>query len=340
LIPPEDVISTTSLSDQALVYMAIDALLHKFLVMGEAVHSEIIEHQIREMLSDKELSRSVTVKDERSGTMGTKYIWKQVIVSAVMSTTDNNLNPENVSRFFIVNADESREQTRRIHSQQRKKYTLDRYSAKACDIPLIVRKHHAAQRLLRKIGIVNPFSDEIRFPDMLMRTRRDHDRFVDLIACVCFLRQYQKETKTVTLPNGDEFAFIECDLAYYKIAYQIMKQVLPVTLLNFPQSAVRLYEEVRKAIKEKAKREGLDLFKTGVSQREVRERGEYNQRFVKRYMQVLCDYEFLRYQGMGMRGSKRIYGLVADEPIHQIDISMIATPEEMALKLQNIQSGP
>ena len=49
LLPPEDVIALTSLSDQALNY--IEDLLHKFLIMGEAVHNDLIEHQIREMLS-------------------------------------------------------------------------------------------------------------------------------------------------------------------------------------------------------------------------------------------------------------------------------------------------
>jgi hypothetical protein len=55
LIPPEDVLSLTSLSDQALNYIA--SMLHKFLDLGEAVHSEAIEHQVRDMLSAYELSR-------------------------------------------------------------------------------------------------------------------------------------------------------------------------------------------------------------------------------------------------------------------------------------------
>ena len=43
------------------------AFVHKFLVMGEAVHSHSVEHQIREMLSAKELSRLVAVKDKKTG---------------------------------------------------------------------------------------------------------------------------------------------------------------------------------------------------------------------------------------------------------------------------------
>lgn len=51
------------------------------MVMGEAVHSNIIDHQKREMLSSKELSRLVTTKDEKTGKMVSKTVRKDVVVS-------------------------------------------------------------------------------------------------------------------------------------------------------------------------------------------------------------------------------------------------------------------
>ncbi|MCF0241138.1 MAG: hypothetical protein HUK25_00780, partial [Treponema sp.] len=92
LMPPEDVISVTSLSDQALNY--IDSLMHKFLILGEAVHSDTIEYQIREMLSGKELSRLVTVKDPETGKMHSEIVRTPAVVSSVMSGTSTNINPE------------------------------------------------------------------------------------------------------------------------------------------------------------------------------------------------------------------------------------------------------
>jgi hypothetical protein len=118
---------------------------------------------------------------------------KKVIVSAVMSTTDHNINPENASRSFVVNTDESEEQTKAIHRAQRKKYSPERYEEKEKLIPLIIKTHHAAQRLLEVKIIFNPFAELLDFPSTLMRARRDHERFIDLIVCVCFIRQFQKE---------------------------------------------------------------------------------------------------------------------------------------------------
>jgi DNA primase len=43
LIPAEDVLAMTSLSEQALNYLPEDGLMHKFLVMGEAVHGDIVD---------------------------------------------------------------------------------------------------------------------------------------------------------------------------------------------------------------------------------------------------------------------------------------------------------
>ena len=107
----------------------------------------------------------------------------------------------------MVNADESRIQTQRIHEAQRQKYSLERLATAPGAREAIIRTHQAAQRLLVKTQIVNDFAPLIGFPTSLMRSRRDHDRFLDLIACVCYLRQYQKKAE-----RAGSFEYIRCDL--------------------------------------------------------------------------------------------------------------------------------
>lgn len=330
LIPPEEVVSMTSLSDQALNYLADDALLHKFLVMGEAVHSEAVEHQVREMLSAHELSRLVTMKDPKTGELRSRMVRKKVIVSAVMSTTNNNINPENASRSFVVNTDESEEQTRAIHVSQRKKYSVERYAEKEELIPVIIKKHHAAQRLLKTRVIFNPFAEFLDFPAALMRSRRDHLRFIDLIACVCFLCQFQKEKEK----TKEGLSYIKCDLDDYKIAYEIMISILPSTLTSFPKSALELYETVREVIKKKAGEENLSAIEVSVTQRELREATGMSQMFVKRNMRILSDYEYVFSSGSPCARSRKSYRLIADEAIRLIDLSVIPTPAEIGAKVK------
>jgi energy-coupling factor transporter ATP-binding protein EcfA2 len=329
LMPPEDVIAVTSLSDQALNY--IDDLMHKFLVLGEAVHGDVVEHQIREMLSAKELARLVTLKDPETGKLGSRIVRTPAVVASVMSTTNPHVNAENSSRCFVINTDESREQTRRIHEIQKRKYSLERYRAKEKLIPPIIAKHHAAQRLLTPVAIVNEFSRYVGFPDGLMRVRRDHERFMDLIAAVCFLRQYQKERKC---DGGMEF--IVCDIEDYRVAHRIMVSgVLSSSLLELPRGAQELYERLRIIARERASAEGIKPNEVRLSQREIRETTGLGQSWVREHLRRLVEYEYLRIARGGVRGERCQYRLLFDEPIAGLDLGMIPEPDRMAAIVSN-----
>jgi hypothetical protein len=327
LMPEEDVVAVTSLSDQALNY--IDDLTHKFLILGEAVHGDIIEHQIREMLSGKELSRLVTVKDAESGKMRSRIKRTPVIVSSVMGSTSYRVNAENSSRCFVINADESREQTGRIHENQRKKYSLEKLRHGEEEVKRIVLRHHAAQRLLRKKNIVNDFAPYLDFPTGLMRLRRDHDRFLDLIACVCFLRQYQKREEY----EGD-VGFIRCDLTDYRTAFTLMVDgVLSSTVRELPAGTRLLYNEIREWVRKEARRQKVAAAALSFTQRQVREATGLGHTWVKANMRRLADYEYLEAAHGGGERSKTWYRLKADEDILSIDLSMIPTPEAMEKRM-------
>ena len=329
LLPPEDVIALTSLSDQALNY--IEDLLHKFLIMGEAVHNDLIEHQIREMLSNKELSRLVTTKDDKTGKMKSENFVTKAIVSMVLGGTRYDVNPENASRFFIVNADESKEQTKRIHEAQKSKYSIEKKYLKEDVIPNIIKKHQSAQRLLKKITIVNPFRQYLSFPVESMRFRRDFERFIDLIACVCFVRQCQKELK-----DDGRFKYIECDLVDYEIGYKIMvNNVLPATMLDTSVGAISLYEDIRKMVSKIATDNNIKLTDANFIQKEVREFTKLNMDTIKKHLRVLVSNEYIQLVGGKTRGTRFSYKLREDKEIEKIDVSMIPTPKDMKMLIES-----
>jgi DNA primase len=338
LMPAEQVLCLTSLSDQALNYIPEGALKHTFLILGEAVHSEVVEHQIREMLSAHELSRLVTVKDEKTGQMRSRQVRSEVVVAAVMSTTGQQINPENASRCFLINSDESVQQTQAIHRSQRDKYSLSRYHERRHVVPRIIEKHVAAQRLLRPLLIVNPFGQWLDFPSSLIRTRRDHERFVDLIACVCFLRQYQKQPKGHRDPDsGEQVEYVLCDQTDYEIAHRILiGSVLSSTFAEIPKSLVRFYERVRELFRQAGEEHGLRPLEVSLTRRDIRTRiGWLGAESVKKYLKRLVDYEYLQLLRGGSRGMRNAYRLVADEPMERVDTSMIPTPEQIREKMKS-----
>jgi hypothetical protein len=292
------------------------------------------------MLSNHELSRMVAVKNEKTGIMESGIVKSEVIVSAVLSSTRHDVNPENASRCFVINTDESREQTHNIHQAQKRKYSIQRICEKQNDVPAVIRQHHAAQRMLKKRIICNPLAAHLNFPDTLMRTRRDHERFIDLIASVCFLRQYQKPEKEETNPvTGEVIRYLECDLEDYTIAYEIVRGILPATISGFPAFALQLYEAVRALVRRLAEEQGIKPQEVVLSQRMIREATALNQTAIKRNMRLLVDYEYVRRLGGGRRGARSAYSLAADEEIRLLDLSMIPAPEELSRKLQKTRKN-
>jgi hypothetical protein len=286
------------------------------------------------MLSSRELSRLVTLKDEKTGELASRMVRKPVIVSCALSTTNAEVNPENSSRFFVVGADESEAQTEAIFQRQREKYSLERYQAGKPSVDAILRRHHAAQRLLAPRLIVNPFAAALEFPSRLMRSRRDHERFLDLIASVCFLRQYLKEEK-----QSRRIRFIECDLEDYRIAYRVMGRVMAATYGSLPQQALAVYEALRALARRKALSQGMRPEEVSVGQRELRDASGMSAMRVKRAMRLLVDYEYLIPEGTRRRGSSLGYRLLRDEDPERIDGASIPRPEELEQRLRNLKAG-
>lgn len=334
LMPEEDVIAVTSLSDQALNYLS--DLKHKFLILGEAVHSEAVEHQVREMLSGKELTRLVVEKDPETGRMESRMMKMKVIVSSVMGSTSGKINPENASRCFVIHADESEKQTQMIHEYQRKRHGLEFISFENKTIE-IIKTHHAAQRMLQNIPVVNDFASFLNFPTSLMRSRRDHERFLDLIDCVCYLRQYQKKTE-----HKDNVTFIRCDIKDYEIAYKIMVNgVLTSTMEELPKGANLLYEQIREWVRSETKKRKLNINELRFTQRQIRETTGLGHTWVKAMVHVLVDYEYLEVVSGGGQRSKAWYSLRGDEGILPANLSMIPSPEELSaiFKKNKSQTG-
>ena len=323
LLPPEEVISVSSFSDKVLNYAK--NLSGTFLIIGEAVHKEEIEYQLREIQSKKKLSRLVTRKNPKNGEMESVLVETEARASIAMTTTNHNINPENASRCFIVTVDESNEQTGRIYDEIRKSYTEQGQFEKRKQIPGILAKHHAAGRLLQPCEVIIPYVKYLQFPKGQMRLRRDFGRFLDLIAGIAFIRQFQKERIT---RSGS--ICIVADIADYTEAYALMTQgVLKMSVTDIPKGAIDLYDAIRTLATKLSPVLDLKVTEVSITQREVREATSFSQSWIKLYMRVLVEYEYIIQQGNHMRGSRAVYRLREDAPIEVVDFSIIPTPEAL-----------
>jgi DNA primase len=334
LLPSDCVKALTSFSDQSLNYLKEEDFQDKVFMVGEAIHNEVVEAQVRQMQSENELSRLVTLKDPKTGELNSREIRHRVRIAFMMSSTALYLNPENASRCLVLHVDESAEQTERVLKKQRHKRTFKGYIEEAHTIPEIIRKHRAAQRLLEKIPVFNPFATHLTFPKIRTTMRRAQEQFLILIDCSCLLRQMQKEqlTRNDTV-TGKTVIGIECDIEDYRIAYELFtKGVLSINFNDLPQGTKVLYEEIRALCKEEAKKEKVEPTQVSFIQKQLREYTGLSGEFIKKHLRILVEYEYIQLVGGKRHGTRFSYRLREDAPIGGLDLSMIPTPEEMKLK--------
>jgi len=337
LLPKTCVKALTSFSDQSLNYLKDEDFEDKVFIVGEAIHNDVVEAQVRQMQSENELSRLVTLKDPKTGELQSREIRHKVRIAFMMSSTALYLNPENASRCLVLHVDESAEQTERVLKKQRHKRTFKGYIEEANLIPEIIKKHRAAQTLLEKLPVFNPFAPYLTFPKIRTTMRRAQEQFLSLIDASCLLRQLQKERFTKTDPaTGNAVAGIECDIEDYRIAYVLFtKGVMGRYYSDLPQGAKDLYEIIRRMIKELAAKEKLKTTEMTFIQKQVRELTMLGADSIRKYIQLLVGYEYLQVIGGKRHGTRFCYRLREEKAIDELDISVIPTPEEMEKRINS-----
>jgi len=321
LTPPEDIVYLSSLTPKALYYMDKDYLKHKFVIIEEREGSNEADYPIRILQSKKRLIQAVPVKDPNTGKTRTISIEVEGPISYLETTTKSHLNYENSTRCFELYLDSSVSQTSRIHRVQKESKTtlgLD----KRLKYPVIIKKHHNMQRLLRKMNIINPFAFYINFPDKKLRTRRDHLRFLNLIEVITFLHQYQRPRKTI---NNTEY--IESTIKDYKIAYELFSELIKHALLDLNKPQRELLSYIKAMIKEK----GLDIF----SRKDIRDYTGYPHYKVRDLTKDLEELEYLNIESNGT-GKKTIYRLNDISEEDENALKCLTKPEELVEYMTSI----
>lgn len=333
LCPPEDLMSISDLSPMAFYYFGENDLKNKLVVVGEREGSESSEYPIRELISKKSITKAVPMKDKITGEIKTERITVNGPIAFIETTTNGEINQENLSRYFVLGVDETEEQTRLIHESQRFSDTLEGFMKKQ-QLAKIIEKHVYAQRLLRPVYVFNPFARELKFPSSKLKTRRDHQKFLRLIKVICFLHQYQRKVKKMKLENNEQAEYIECTPADYKLAYELLKDgILDNTLDDIPRTAKELFQLLRRYLNERAGKENQPVDKLVFERKEIREYTSWTFVQVRNNMRILKDYEYIHLVP-GRNGQPHKYRLSLEYSDANIN-DYIFSPAELENRLKN-----
>ncbi len=290
LIPEEDYTKYTRITDQALFYKDEDALVHRILAIEEAEGMGGAAYSIRNIQSAKKITVAATGKDQ-SGRMRTEEYTVRGPVCVMITTTATEIDQETASRFLYLTIDESAAMTEAIHERQRRAETLAGL-IRTKQQETVTRKHHAIQRLLTPLAVVNPYAEYLSYPNHSLRARRDHKKYLGLIRAVAFLHQYQRETKTVEV-DGEPVAYIEVTLEDIETGNRLANVVLGQSMDELAKPSRLLLSLIYEMVKGMAKQYTCPLEEIFFTRRLIREHTGWSDWQIRTHIKQLEELEYV-----------------------------------------------
>lgn len=219
LIPEEEKIEITTLSDNAFYYFERNELSNKLILIEDYDGVLASLYPIRELKSKQRITKSVTIKDTR-GITRTIHLTVEGPVCVSGCTTKESIYEDNANRSFLIYLDESPEQDERIMEYQR------RHSARKINIAeeQITRALlQNTQRILEPLSVVNPFAELLKLPSEVLKPRRTNSHYLQFIEAITFYHQFQREQK-VNKETGE--IYIETTLEDIQEANKLMNEIL------------------------------------------------------------------------------------------------------------------
>ncbi|MGH8612589.1 MAG: CHC2 zinc finger domain-containing protein [Gammaproteobacteria bacterium] len=303
LCPEEEVLKLTALTGQALFYKDEHALRHKVLALAEEAGAPEAQYAIRNLISAKELIIEATIKNPLTGRLETQVNRVQGPTAVFLTTTNPHLDAETRSRFLVSSVDESSTQTRAILAAQRQRHTLDG-RLQARQRANILARHHALQRLLKPLTVVNPYEPLLTVAEDRLLMRREQPKYLQLILAVTFLYQMQRPLKHHELLGP----YIETTLEDIALAHELALGVWGQALEDLTRPSRELLYVIHRYVERRAVQEQCAVAEVAFTRRDVREFSGWSDYQIKTHVQQLEDLEYL-IPLSGRRGQQFTYRL-------------------------------
>jgi DNA primase catalytic core len=331
-VPPEERVKYSALTGQALYYLGGEAnLKHKILAIVEEEGAEKASYALKLLQSEGELSIASTGKDPQTGRMVTQEYRVEGPVMIFLTTTAVDIDEELLNRCLVLTVDESREQTRRIHAQQRARYTLKGIQSLETK-SAVLALHRSAQRLLRPLRVFNPYADQLTFLDDKTRTRRDHTKYLQLIATVAVLHQYQREIRVLDCGGGQKAECVVATLDDIAAANRLAHEVLGRCLDDMPPQTRRLLALIECEVTARSAAAKMERSDVRFTRRQLREACGWSNTQLYVHLSRLVELEYLLthraehgqglvyelvYDGGGKDGGRFVSGLLDVEKLRE-----------------------
>ena len=281
LIPTEDVMRFTRITESSLYNWGEFDLMHKVLIIEDldGLKEEAL-FAMRELISNQRLSSSVSIKDKKGNIKSTKKEVKGVF-SSLSATTKGEIYEDNMSRSFLLAVDESQIQTDRIINYQNRKIAGEISETQQ------EQARNQLQKIIRNLTneeVQNPYATQIQLPESVHKKRRLNEMFQSIIKQITIINQHQRQTQ-----NGK----IVTQINDIENAVEILFESIILKIDELDGSLRQFFEQLKKKFKD-------DDF----TRFEAMEVTGFKKTQLQHYINQLVTLEYIKQFGHGNKGFK------------------------------------
>jgi hypothetical protein len=254
LIPEEERVSITTLSENAFYYFGKQELKNKVILIEDLDGAENALYPLRELQTKKRIVKTIASKNTKGETQ-TKYLIVEGPVCVAGCTTKEHIYEDNANRSFLIYLDESTEQDEKIMQYQRQISTGEINFYEQKEIQKFLQN---TQRILKPITIRNPYANKLNLPQSVFKPRRTNNHYLQFIEAITFYYQYQRTPQT-DKATGE--IYIETTLEDIENANMLLKEVLLRKSDELTGSCRNYLETLKTYLKAKKKKDftGLEI---------------------------------------------------------------------------------
>ena len=305
LMPPEVQHRYSAMTGQSLYYLGRGDLKHKILAIAEEEGVAEASYALKLLQSEGRLRIATAEKDQRTGRQRTGAYTVEGPVAMLLTTTSHTPDEELAGRCLVLHVNESPEQTEAIHRRQRQAFSWKAHDG--VDARRIIATHHHAQRLLEPQRVIIPGAETLTFRTEEPRMRRDHAKYLSLIATITLLHQHQRNKQVL---SGDASALL-ATTGDVHLADRLLRTCLGPSADGLLPRTRHLLDLIGAHVTHRAEREQIAREQVRLTQRELREAFGWGDFALRKHLARLVALELLLVYRTG-RGNERHYQLMDD----------------------------
>jgi len=324
LIPEQDKLEITILSENAFYYFDRKELKHKLVLIEDMDGAMDVLYPLRELQTKRKISKTIPLKDSK-GNLRTITLHVEGPICLAGTTTKERLYEDNANRSLLIYIDNSHEHKELIMDYQRKASAGKINTKQEHELKELFKD---MQSILLPVPVRNPYAEHLQLPEYVFKPLRTNSHYLAFIETITFYHQYQRELKSDPITRQ---SFVETTLEDIEWANKLLKDVLLAKSDELSGECRSFFERLKGWIKKGQK--------TSFFASQVREAFRMNPSNLKYYLIQLTRYGYIKPVGGDRYKRGYEYEVVNFDEYNKLNTSITNVFDEVLAKIKNKLSG-